>query len=376
MRTGLWSSLVCLVLFSCGHAPVAPSDGASATPPGVAAGENWRASMQGFAGRLRELEPYLYDAREFDRDVNRKHLTEKIHDLAVESSKLTHVSKAADKDPTIKYVAAKFAERIARAERHFGEGNREMARDYLIGAQAFCVQCHVSSPGGLSTGAQPEELGFFVKLSSLERARYYVARRNFASGYGILYQTLGQRTATASTPRDLVRGGNLALQTSAQHLNDRQKTVALIERIEANVSLPAELREQNLRWKKSLASWKGEVAPGEAEGLIERRGSELDVYRALPALMKDLRAATDGTQRSRLMRSAAHAYRALGSSAPTGLEESYLEGCIRESPHTDIARSCYTEFEEGFNNELFGDWGRVTNPLRQKLTDELKGLAE
>ena len=56
--------------------------------------------------------------------------------------------------------------------------------------------------------------------------------------------------------------------------------------------------------------------------------------------------APNGKHASEAMLIAGNAYRLLGEPLVTLLPEMYFEACVRNSPHTSLARQCFERFEE------------------------------
>ncbi len=263
----LFLCLQCIAIVSCRSLP--PSADSSAAPAlnqtatseandgktesKVITEENqvdWKKSMNRLRVGLLELDPYLFNSAKFEDELNQKSLTTKIHSLAEEAKSVKHNPMVEQKDPTLRYVASQFSNHLQRADRHFSEGRKQFAREYLIKVKSDCVQCHLRMPEGRHFFAPIFQKESLTQLSPLDRAEFLITQRSFNEAFTELTNLMKKEQNSMDQSYQLFRGAYLGLQLSVQYLKSPQKTELFVQQILNNKSMTSAIRNKAENWKK------------------------------------------------------------------------------------------------------------------------------
>lgn len=335
----------------------------------------WSTAMIQLRTELSQLDEVLYDSKKFSNTVNDKFVGDKLNSLKTISENLKHGPLLEAKDPSLRFYASQFSRKIQDADLYFRKGERLEARQQILNLKGFCVQCHLSNPGGAEIPAV--HVSFFKSLSTSDRLDYFVANRDFKNGFQQHLKLLSEKFDRSTPHERMEKKAFLAIQYAIQNLNSRKDALQVSKVIAGNSSLPSKLREQNLFWRKSIDAWKAEVGTAqEALKLFEARKSEVDTLRALHFLLPRFQQDLSVQERAELLLSVGKMYQTLSRFVPDPIDEIYFEACIRELPHSSPARSCYMAYSEIHDQKLLLDVGRIASPSRLKKLNELKALAE
>ena len=168
----------------------------------------------------------------------------------------------------------------------------------------------------------------------------------------------------------------------------------VIDKVLALGAGPEFFRSEMKGWKESVDMWKEEPAKeGKTEKDLYEQAVNLNnaarlkqrypldhsadvlYLRASTAVHEMLSLAPQGKHAAEGLLLAGNAYRLLGEPVVTPLPEMYFEACVRQSPHTQVARQCYERFEESIYFGYSGSGGTFIPDDIQELMKELKGIA-
>lgn len=327
----------------------APEPAAPKTPPQVSG------SMRGTFTALVALQPLAATPGKW-RDPAHK---EEIDLLLTELGKTRHAFPGQmGQEPGLAAILDLFAHYLADLQHRFREGQADYARDRMRTATSFCFACH----SRLTASQDYQDLGRqmnALELSAFERAEYLAATRQFDAAIA------AYRRLFSTTPKDergyleYLRGLRHALSVTVRVKADPEMTVALLQEVAGRKDLPVLLRRHVDRWLKDAQAWRAEKpvpttseaqlakaaallkGTGSAEVLVPNERDDIRYLRASnylhEALAKNPRTPRRGEALYMLGVTAA----ALQDPTLWELDGLYFEACIRENPHTRVARRCF-----------------------------------
>lgn len=331
--------LLCLSL-------AAPPAGARASP------RDQRPMVDAMTAVVR-LQPYLASPAAFRDPKNAAQLTADIDAL----SGLRHFFHDLEGRPS--ELATLYARQAALAKREFFDGDPETARIRLRNVSGLCIDCHMTGPR-MPELSEAARLVDGLELSPLERPLFLVLTQQPD-------RALAEwREALVAPPRNDVEafeqaeGLRAALSVAVRVKDDPALAVALLEDQRGRPSLSPTLRRQHALWLAQAKRWQAEqpgaatLAPRQlvarARALIDATGAAATPVPAVDRLVELLRATKylgDALAREPRAPWRGEALYLLGVAAASTndpllwqLESLYLEACVRESPHTALARRC------------------------------------
>lgn len=336
------------------------------------------------------LQPLIATQSVFRDDKN----AAKIRDAIESLSKVNH-ALSADPRASNAPIAALFNQEIDNAKAEFAVGNRDAARDRLKGLTSMCLACHARTmveEDFVDSGKAIDSLA----LGPVERAEFYAATRQFERARQAWEKVLSSKPASDVEAFEQSRALRLAVVTLVRAKAEPAAVVKLLEPQAARADFPGFVRDAVKQWLADAKAWQAErydLSKQTPDKLIARAKA------LLKATKLDSLPQPDDSRLVANMRAAAYAQEALdldpnGKSRPEALfllglatsaladpelwqlDALYLEMCVRENPHTEIARACVARLSErlyyGFNGSRGGPLpaGYVTR------LGELKTLAK
>lgn len=359
---------------------------------GKAADHEWSERMQKLLGSFTTLAPYIYSTAAFQDPQNKQAIIDEIqkfkklaHNVHMEAN-----DKAKSQDPSLQFISAHLEDDSSEALAAFKADNREYARFKLKKLTKNCFQCHSRSDQG------PEFAGLNLKLSEssmrlTELADVFTATRQFDRALETLLKIFDNSEAAEKDPVEFQRAVRNYLAIAVRVKEDPALASALVEKVLAYKQAPQYLRDDASRWRLDIAKWKTEKNSSRpdllksAMKLIDQakdaqeypmdNRSDVLYLRATAILHKYLETAKDKKKMSDAMYSLGHCYEVLNDIGQWYLQETYFESCIRNLPHSAIARRCYNRFEMNVFIGYSGSGGvYIPDSERQRL-QELRGLA-
>lgn len=357
----------------------------AATPSGEV-----RGTMRGNLAAVVALQPLLASPQAFAEAKNAPTINSSLAALARTRHKFPRPSA---QEPAAA-LAELFAEEVSRAQTDFAAGRPERARLRVRTATGLCMSCHARqlSPKDFTAGG-PAAAG--EGLSPLERASFLAATRQFDAALEVWSGALegeGKSDADAFDRTQALRG---ALAVAVRAKDDPKVAVALLEARCARGGLFAYAKkvcEAQLADAKAWAKEGFVAATASAAALFERgralvaaSGAEETLYPREETRVEMLRAtayfslALEREPRAKWRGDALHL---LGvATSPTldvslwELDGLYLEACVRENPHTPLAKACVERFAERTVFDYSGSGGTRLPPDVAARLEGLRALA-
>jgi len=360
----------------------------------------WNEKMQGLGKTFSEILPLvagsapLQPAEQKKLEAAAEQLAQLAHTINM-SPDTTPNLLPPEADPTLQYLSGLFDREVKYANRSLKAGQVEHARGILRKVSGYCIGCHTRHDKG------PEfptfEIDFEGKdLTPMERADLLAATRQFEGALEEYEKLVGDRNFATKRPFEWERAVRQALNVAVRVKRDPARAGALVDKVLAVDSGPQFFRSEVRAWKESIQMWQneGKKKPATTEEQLFKEAKQLNTaarlkqqypldhsadilyLRASAAVHELLSLAPNGKYASEAMLIAGNAYRLLGEPLVTPLPEMYFEACVRNSPHTSLARQCYERFEESVYLAYSGSGGTFLPDDVRSLFMELKTLAQ
>lgn len=354
---------------------------------------SWQTKMKALAGTMGELLPELVSPQG-DRAIiekGAKALAELSHDLQ-EGREKGKLVPPADVDPSVRYLVTQFSEQAKRAYSVIQLGNLEYGKSLLRTVTTYCIACHTRHENG------PEFSTFPLspkaeKLGKAERAELYVATRQFDKGLALFQELIADKDLAKNHPFDWEQPIRNALAIAVRVKKDPASSAEIIATA-SKLPLPDFEQARLAKWKKAVDAWKKEPAikihteaglAAEMRRLLKEamavqwypvdRSAEIQYLRASAAAHDLLRVATNPRVIAEALMGAGAAYEVLSNPAFWPMHEFYYEACIRQLPHSDLSRECFSRFEQSVYFGYTGTSGTRVPGDTQELLLKLKALA-
>jgi hypothetical protein len=349
-----------------------------------------RQTMRGNLAAVVALQPALASPAAFADPKNAPAITSSLATLARTRHKFP---RPAAQEPAAA-VAELFAEAVSRAQTDFAAGRAESARLRTRSATGLCLSCHSRqlSPADFAAAGKAAD---GVGLSPLERASFLAATRQFDAAlaeWGDALSAPRRTDADAFEQTQALRG---ALSVAVRAKDDPATTVALLEARCASPELPAWGRKVCERQLADAKAWAAEgfTAARASAGALFERGQQLVQASAAEETLfpreeervKVLRATAYfslALEREPKAKWRGEALYLLGLATAATLDPTlweldgiYLEACVRENPHTPLARRCAERFAERTVFDYSGSGGTRLPPDVAERLEGLRGLA-
>ena len=323
-----------------------------------------RQEMGGLFATISDLLPLVLNKAAFEDKKNMKVIAEDMNRLSSLSHKMTESAKRfADSDPSIPYIADRFAEDIRFAIEMWNTGDREVSRKLLRNATDYCISCHTRTGKGMhfSDVIQSSQ---FRSMPALSKAEYLAATRQFEDALKQYEHVLVDKPLAKMDPGawDLAVRKMLAITVRVQ--KDPSLTLEMISRIQDNPdSMPPNLRGDIAEWRVAAKQWTAEKPQpamtdeqkfAQAEQLIaeadqwvkQAPGSALIQHMRASAILHELLGhVRGGDHYQKMLYAAARSSEYLRDLNMWTLQDTYYEGCIRNGQNKDLSQKCLTGLE-------------------------------
>ncbi len=340
----------------------------------------WNQSMQNLKQDMLTLEPYIFDSVEFSSPSNHEFLGKQIHKLAEETKNVKHDPIILTKDPTVRFVAAQFADEIQKADENFQEGWMGYSRSQLAKATSFCLECHTRIHDGPEFSPHDTARPYLSTLPVVEQIEFMIAFRQFNAAYDLALQNLKEIQSEKMINTSSDRVARLALLVSVQYMQDIEKTNKVIKIISQNTTLPLYLKKSNLQWKKSMANWHSSDSLKElpaVRNMLNNRVSEIEDMRAIPALLNLLTEGQSRSEQSESLYLTGQSYENLNKISTMSLHENYYESCARKAPESKWAQKCFDRLLNSVTLNYSGSGGtRIPPEIKSRLDNLQKVIKE
>lgn len=279
------------------------------------------------------------------------------------------------RDPAYQVLTNQFAGQMVEAKRDLKVGNRADARLLIRNATNYCLSCHAQADRGLSL-IQPVGT-YLARLNPDEKVSFDFAFGRFQDG-------LKQYFAIIKRPGDLPPARLELLTLKAMSVAVRvEQDPKVAEQIAMDVTsakwAPMHLQIGARRWVKSIKQWsqdKQKESLSKAKRLMAvawnrrtrspiSRSGLIEALRASAILHDQLVHGPRGRQYAEALYLAGLSSEFLSDLEPAPLNEIYYTACIKQVPHTDIAKHCYLRLEGLALNENAGSGSRSLMALKK-----------
>lgn len=381
LRASLALCMASLILVTtyCSHAPVDQDKGSA----------KWSSNMHELSEVLSTLFPYLMSKEEFNSEKNYAEIERNVKRLAELAHNVKENMSSPDKDPTVKFLAKDFDSEINRAHNALVSGNKQYARNVLAVATNHCVGCHSRSQMGPQFGDLNLKINY-EELNPFVRAETYLATRQFKKSVEEYNTIATRKDLIAEYPFEVERSLKKALTVYVRVFDDVEGGLRLVENFLKVANTPPFLKRQAVVWQKDLKDWKKEAANGKTlRGEVLVKNMEALVSesnkRGENAFIGYLRASSLGhiflskfdkdPRQAEILFNMGVCYESLQDLGYWSLSEDYYTQCIREKPHSPVAKKCYEQLEESIQVGYTGSIGtNIPKEVRDQLSI-LKGLA-
>lgn len=323
-----------------------------------------RQEMGGLFVALSELLPLVINKAEFENPKNEKEILSLMNRLqGLSLSMVNSTKRFADNDPSIPFVAERFANDVTMSLNMWKSGDRVVPRRLMRGVTDYCISCHTRTAKGLhlSDVIQPKK---FKTMPVLAQAEYLAATRQFGEALKKYELALVRRPLAKIDPQAWDESVRKMLAIAVRVENHPRLSMELLSSIqESPDNIPPSLRNNIGQWRLSAKEWANEKNPPAmttkakfslAQRLITE-GSELEKGNPGGALIQYLRAsallhellgkAKPQDQSQEMLWQAGQAADYLSELNLWTVQDSYYEACIRRNQDKSLSGKCYQALE-------------------------------
>lgn len=381
-----------LVIFLCVGAVSCRSMNPTSEPQGA----SWSQNMQGLAGEVKDLLPYLYDRAAFEAPENRERVQNFLNNFAQGAHKIdTEMAKGlAGDDPMVSYSLENLSGDLQRASASYGRGQFEYARYVTKSSLNHCFRCHSVTQAGASAAWDLETVQD-LKLAPLEKADLLVATRKYDKALAFLEQLLNSNQFLKERPFDYESALRHYLALMIRVQNNPARALEEMKRISKNPETPHYISEQLGGWIQSLERWSKEKASPKksAKGVLRlaterfqqaRRiqrfekdhAGDVEFLRVTSILHEGLRHLKSEEDQAQALFLLGNAYEVLDELGSWNLHETYYEMCVRRAPRAAVARKCINRLEASIFMGYSGSAGTNIPMEERERVESLKRLVK
>lgn len=335
----------------------------ASTPEPVVVDANWLSRMHRLSAAMTEIMPLTADSGKFFDPKNSETIKHNLNELAQASAELARDQNGPG-DPLIHHTARVFAQDMAYAANHFGNGNKQMSQFLAGNIPVYCISCHTRT----DRGTQDFPMTWSVdlkRLSGSQKTQYYLANRQYDSAVkeaNLLVKNSGEIKSNLHEWRKAIES-TLAMFVRVER--NVEKTIGLVNSVAENSSVPSYIRTDAQNWLKDAKHWRADalrtkkqspaieqkfqtakdlVLKGQTEQKQESHSALISSLRA-SALLHEVIEQPRSNRYGESLYLAGVASELLRDVIVPGLNEAYYESCINAVPHTKLAEKCYGQLE-------------------------------
>ncbi len=349
------------------------------------------AAMQAAFKSLMSIQPLLASPETLRDPANAAKLKEALGPL----SAIKHRFIGAPQEPGAELLAGMFGDAIDRARLDLDVGNLGGARARLRSVTSLCFACHTRQAATKDFEDATRQIDA-LNLPPLRKAEFFATTRQFDRATETWAEALKAPPKTEAEAFEEASALRQYVAVLVRVKDDRAATVALLSAQAARRDLPGFVARTLQRWLVDAKDWQADpfdaktATPAalfaKARELVEASGATQSPMTDEGRFITLLRAS--GYLHSAMEKQPKAPFRGealylLGvASAATldpllwELDSLYLEGCIRENPHTQLARRCVERIYERTWFGWTGSAGTNVPADVAKRLGELKALAQ
>lgn len=353
----------------------------------------WAGKMQGLAGDVQDLIPYIYSRQEFFDPANRVKIASGLKEIASQAHAISPEmgEKYFGTDPLAAFSLSSLQSDLSQASEAFNLGRVEYSRSVAKAATGHCFRCHsLTKEGGSAMGWDVSQFQS-LKLAPLEKVDLLVAGRRYDDASKYLETLIGDPTFVQGFPFDFESALRKYLSLMIRAENNPERSLKELDRILALKTVPYYVAEQARAWRASLAKWsrdnqarkskKDQLAQArerisramEGQQYAKDHAGDIEYLRATTLLHEYLRTAKDPAKVAEAYFLLGQAYEVLDELGDWNLHEVYYENCVKKVPRSELAKRCYGRLEASVYMGFSGSSG-VHVPANER--DRLKKLRE
>lgn len=382
IRTAARRALVIAGTWAAAAAPchATPEPGAKGEAPPL------REQMDRAYDDFRSLQLIMASRERFFDAENEPELRRLIDALAKRFDSVAQHETSYSNDPGFASTVKVLRESLRDAKRRFGADRKDYALWRLRSATNSCIACHTRFEAPI---AFSDTDGAIKKLTSDQKAQFYLATRQFAKAKDALIETVKRSEGGMDRIDALRRWLVLYVRVFSKPGEAADELKKLRKAVKFTDIETAEIDD----WISSLRRWEQErdvqVEPlrrvrhwleqvrGRRKGGEPESGS-VELLRAT-ATLHQLFESYDVTQaeaRSYVLWLLGEAYMELPFAFVDELPESFFEDAIRANPHSETARRAYARYRELSVRDYTGSGGTRIPPEVQRELQNLYALAQ
>ncbi len=357
--------------------------------PVLGKGQDLKPVMHRNYEALIELQQYAADPARFQAKENYAEISSLISQLAGIADVLPEMME--DK-PGMAVIGKVYADYLSEIQKGFKNGATPYIRSKVRTATSFCFECHTALATTKNYKVVEKRIHNW-NLTPAQIADFYAATRQFDKALKSYEFVLMASTSEDGDVSEIARSLKSALSLAIRVKQDPNEALKLLSNVGAREDLPSFFSSQINQWKKDVADWKKEKPLSEtspAQAWLEKaldliaRGKKMQSYeadhiadvtylRAINYIHEALRRDNTSELRSQAYAMLGTIYAVLEDPLLWTLDTVYFEACIREVPHTALARQCFNHYAQEM---YFGFSGSAGLDLPPEDTAKLKALQD
>lgn len=345
-------------------------------------------------GALMALQPFIADPKAFSDAQNRSEIQKNLDSM----TGLRHVfpKKMSEQEPGLAAVSTLFSDYLSEIQKSFKAGGSDSyLRNRLRTMTGLCLSCHTRVATDKNF-VDPERKVESAPLTGFQRAEFYAATRQFDKAIEAFDKIISSAPSGELGYVEFIRAVRESLSITIRVKQDPKATSRILEKLARRKDAPDFFRRYVVGWKKDADQWAKEKkhpkqmpAPDlieKAKTLIEHGANEqlftvdpigdVSYLRATSYIHEALQKEPGGKFRGEALYLLGNCYDALQDPLLWALDSLYFEACIREFPHSPIAKKCYGRYAAKLYFGYSGSGGTFVPEEETGKLSELRKLSE
>ncbi|MEC9281565.1 MAG: hypothetical protein VX642_02550 [Bdellovibrionota bacterium] len=343
--------------------------------------ESWRLEMQKMRASISKLSIFLFSDKEFSNNTQTKEISEGLNYLVKVSDQLDGKIKDSSEsgDPAFPYIIEQLKEDLKTGQKAFKEKNYAFAKSTLKSALNRCFQCHTQAYKKTQWSA-PHKQYVSKWLSTEEKINYLVAMRDFASAKMFLEERIDGFVSSKESKLEmeniLSKYAVVAIRMNLKKEEILSKLEAFYAKLKMKDSLAAKTQKL-IESIKDLPDLKDRDSLPKIKKLVSKAENKKEYITDDSALIESLIAAQSlhdllrekkvkDSEKAEVYFLLGQSYQNINDPAFWDMHENYYEYCVRNKPHSALAKKCFAEFKDSIVFRNTGSAGTNLG-LREKL---------
>ena len=224
--------------------------------------KSWGSDMQELKHLVEELIPAIFSLSEFERVKNTKEFKDDLekfskisHSVKVKAEKSKELPSA---DPSLRFVSTILEDNAKQAYEAYQIGQKEWARGLVKQSLGHCFACHSTDRFGPQFETE-EDPKFLKGLSTLDKADFYIATRNFEEALKLYKESIESVKLAKNLPGEWQRAVRNGLALAVRIKNDPKLAEGFINTAMKKEFSSNPIYDRDLKaWKAGVLAWKTE----------------------------------------------------------------------------------------------------------------------